>query len=237
MEVLVQTNNLTKWYGKHKVVNSVNLSVKKGEIYGLIGRNGAGKTTVLRLISGLAKPTGGNVCLFEKNGHDTIYAQNRVGVLIENPGVYPNMNAKENIKLKCLAKGISSKNYITELLENVGLSAAGKKKVKHFSVGMKQRLGIALALVGSPELVLLDEPINGLDPQGMAEIREMISRLNRERGITFIISSHILGELSKIATSYGIIEKGELKKQILKTELTEDLEEYFFSLTGGVSHD
>ena len=136
---------------------------------------------------------------------------NRVGVLIENPGVYPNMNAKENIKLKCLAKGISSKNYITELLENVGLSAAGKKKVKHFSVGMKQRLGIALALVGSQELVFLDEPINGLDPQGMAEIREMISRLNRERGITFIISSHILGELSKIATNYGIIEKGELK--------------------------
>lgn len=237
MEVLVQTNNLTKRYGKHKVVNSVNLSVKKGEIYGLIGRNGAGKTTVLRLISGLAKPTGGNVCLFEKNGHDTIYAQNCVGVLIENPGVYPNMNAKENIKLKCLAKGISSKSYITELLESVGLSTADKKKVKHFSVGMKQRLGIALALVGSPELVLLDEPINGLDPQGMAEIREMISRLNRERGITFIISSHILGELSKIATSYGIIEKGELKKQILKTELTEDLEEYFFSLTGGVSHD
>lgn len=148
----------------------MNLSVKKGEIYGLIGRNGAGKTTVLRLISGLAK-------------------------------------------------GISSKSYITELLESVGLSATDRKKVKHFSAGMKQRLGIALALVGNPELVLLDEPINGLDPQGMAEIREMITKLNRERGITFIISSHILGELSKIATSYGIIEKGELKNRFWKQNL------------------
>lgn len=237
MEVLVQTNNLTKRYGQHRAVNNVNLSVKKGEIYGLIGRNGAGKTTVLRLISGLARPTEGDVCLFGQNSHDTIYAQNRVGVLIENPGIYPNMSARENVKLKCLAKGISSKGYIAELLECVGLPTADKKKVKHFSVGMKQRLGIALALVGNPELVLLDEPINGLDPQGMVEIREIITRLNEDRGITFIVSSHILGELSKIATCYGIIDKGEMKKQILKTELTEDLEEYFFSLTGGVSHD
>ncbi len=237
MNALVQTNNLTKQYGKHKVVNSVNLSVKKGEIYGLIGRNGAGKTTVLRLISGLAKPTEGDICLFGQNRHNTVYVQNRVGILIENSGIYPNMSAKDNIRLKCLAMGISSKSYIAELLEGVGLSAASKKKVKHFSVGMKQRLGIALALVGNPELVILDEPVNGLDPQGMAEIREIIVRLNAEQNITFIISSHILGELSKIATSYGIIEKGELKKQVLKTELTEDLEEYFFSLTGGVSYD
>lgn len=237
MEVFVQTNNLTKRYGQYKAVNNVNLSVRKGEIYGLIGRNGAGKTTVLRLISGLASPTEGNVCLFGQNSRNTVYAQNRVGILIETPGVYPNMSARENVKLKCLAKGISSKSYIAELLESVGLRATDKKKVKHFSVGMKQRLGIALALAGDPELVLLDEPINGLDPQGIAEIREIITKLNKDRGITFIISSHILGELSKIATCYGIIEKGELKKQILKTELTEDLEEYFFNLTGGVSHD
>lgn len=168
MEVLVQTNNLTKWYGKHKVINNVNLSVKKGEIYGLIGRNGAGKTTILRLISGLSYPTEGNIYLFEKNNHDMIYMQNRVGILIESLGIYPNMSAQENLKLKCLAKGISSKRYITELLESVGLSTVDNKKVKHFSVGMKQRLGIALALIGDPELVLLDEPINGLDPQGMA---------------------------------------------------------------------
>lgn len=236
MEVLVQTNNLTKQYGQHKVVNNVNLSVKQGDIYGLIGRNGAGKTTVLRLISGLATPTKGEISLFGQNSHDTIYMRKRMGLLIESPGIYPNMSATDNIKLKCLAMGISSKSYLAELLEDVGLSGVGRKKVKHFSVGMKQRLGIALALVGNPELVILDEPVNGLDPQGMAEIREIIIRMNKGKNITFIISSHILGELSKIATSYGIIEKGELKKQILKEELTEDLEEYFFGLTGGVHH-
>lgn len=237
MEIIVQTHNLTKQYGQHRAVSNVNLSVNRGEIYGLIGRNGAGKTTLLRLLCELAKPTEGDISLFGQKSHDTIYTQNRVGILIESPGVYPNMSAKDNVKLKCLAMGISNKGYIAGLLEDVGLSANDKKKVKHFSVGMKQRLGIALALVGNPELVLLDEPINGLDPQGMAEIREMIIKLNKGKGITFIISSHILGELSKIATSYGIIDKGELKKQILKTELTEDLEEYYLSLTGGVSHD
>lgn len=236
MEVLVQTNNLTKQYGQHKAVNNVNLSVRKGEIYGLIGRNGAGKTTVLRLISGLSKPTKGSISLFGQNSRDLIYMQKHIGLLIEAPGIYPDMNARDNVKLKCLAMGISSNSYIAELLKNVGLSSSDKKKVKHFSVGMKQRLGLALALAGNPELVILDEPVNGLDPQGMAEIREIIVRLNTEKNITFIISSHILGELSKIATCYGIIENGELKKQILKTELTEDLEEYFLDLTGGVAH-
>ncbi len=232
MEALVQTHNLTKCYGRHKAVNNVNLSVRKGEIYGLIGRNGAGKTTILRLISGLAKPTEGSLSLFGQNSRDSIYMQKKIGILIESPGVYPDMSARDNVKLKCLAIGISSSSYIEELLNNVGLAAVDKKKVKCFSVGMKQRLGIALALVGSPELVILDEPVNGLDPQGIAEIREIIVRLNEEKNTTFIISSHILGELSKIATCYGIIENGELKRQILKTELTEDLEEYFLSLTG-----
>lgn len=232
MEALVQTHNLTKCYGRHKAVHNVNLSVRKGEIYGLIGRNGAGKTTILRLISGLAKPTEGSISLFGQNSRDSIYMQKKIGILIESPGVYPDMSARDNVKLKCLAIGISSSSYIEELLNNVGLAAVDKKKVKCFSVGMKQRLGIALALVGSPELVILDEPVNGLDPQGIAEIREIIVRLNEEKNTTFIISSHILGELSKIATCYGIIENGELKRQILKTELTEDLEEYFLSLTG-----
>lgn len=236
METLVQTNNLTKQYGQHKAVNNVNLSVRKGEIYGLIGRNGAGKTTILRLISGLAKPTNGSISLFGQNSRDSIYMQKHIGLLIETPGIYPDMSARDNVKLKCMAIGISNNSYIAELLKNVGLSAVDKKKVKCFSVGMKQRLGIALALVGNPELVILDEPTNGLDPQGIAEIREIIVQLNTEKNITFIISSHILGELSKIATCYGIIEKGELKRQFLKTELTEDLEEYFLSLTGGSAH-
>ena len=236
METLVQTNNLTKQYGQHKAVNNVNLSVRKGEIYGLIGRNGAGKTTILRLISGLAKPTNGSISLFGQNSRDSIYMQKHIGLLIETPGIYLDMSARDNVKLKCMAIGISNNSYIAELLKNVGLSAGDKKKVKCFSVGMKQRLGIALALVGNPELVILDEPTNGLDPQGIAEIREIIVQLNTEKNITFIISSHILGELSKIATCYGIIEKGELKRQFLKTELTEDLEEYFLSLTGGAAH-
>ena len=236
MATLVQTHNLTKQYGQHKAVNNVNLSVRKGEIYGLIGRNGAGKTTILRLISGLAKPTKGSISLFGQNSRDSIYMQRHIGLLIETSGIYPDMSARENVKLKCMAMGISNNSYIAELLKNVGLSAVDKKKVKFFSVGMKQRLGIALALVGNPELVILDEPVNGLDPQGIAEIREIIIRLNTENNITFIISSHILGELSKIATCYGIIEKGELKRQFLKTELTEDLEEYFLSLTGGAAH-
>ncbi|WP_418437275.1 ABC transporter ATP-binding protein [Blautia sp.] len=236
METLVQTNNLTKQYGQHKAVNNVNLSVRKGEIYGLIGRNGAGKTTILRLISGLAKPTNGSISLFGQNSRDSIYMQKHIGLLIETPGIYLDMSARDNVKLKCMAIGISNNSYIAELLKNVGLSAVDKKKVKCFSVGMKQRLGIALALVGNPELVILDEPTNGLDPQGIAEIREIIVQLNTEKNITFIISSHILGELSKIATCYGIIEKGELKRQFLKTELTEDLEEYFLSLTGGAAH-
>lgn len=237
MGVLVQTNNLTKQYGQHMVVNRVNLSIQQGDIYGLIRRNGAGKTTILRLISGLASPTGGDISLFGQSSHDTIYMRKRMGLLIESPGIYPNMNAADNIRLKCLAMGISSKSYIVELLEEMGLADVGRKKVRHFSLGMKQRLGIALALAGNPELVILDEPVNGLDPQGMAEIREIIIRLNKEKGITFIISSHILGELSKIATTYGIMDKGELKKQISQTELTEDLEEYFFGLTGGVSNE
>lgn len=236
MDIVVQTNNLTKQYGKHKVVNSVDISVIQGAVYGLIGRNGAGKTTILKLISGLARQTEGDIYLWGGNSQDAVYLRRQLGVLIETPGIYPNMSAADNIKLKCLAAGISDKKHITELLDDVGLSDAGKKKVKLFSVGMKQRLGIALALVGSPKLVILDEPVNGLDPQGMAEIRKMIVRLNREKGITFIVSSHILGELSKIATHYGIVDNGELKKQIMSTELTEELEEYFLSITGGESH-
>lgn len=174
--------------------------------------------------------------MFGQNSRDSIYMQKHIGLLIETPGIYLDMSARDNVKLKCMAIGISNNSYIAELLKNVGLSAVDKKKVKCFSVGMKQRLGIALALVGNPELVILDEPTNGLDPQGIAEIREIIVQLNTEKNITFIISSHILGELSKIATCYGIIEKGELKRQFLKTELTEDLEEYFLSLTGGAAH-
>lgn len=219
MKYLLQTNSLTKQYGRQKAVNAVNIHIRQGDIYGLIGRNGAGKTTLLKMLSGLAAPTEGDFTLYGKRGKEAYRCLSRVGTLIERPGIYPNMSAAENLRVKCLAMGIRKKGEIEEILDIVGLGDTGKKKVKNFSLGMKQRLGIALALVGNPDLVILDEPINGLDPQGIAEIRETLSRLNSERNITFIISSHILEELSKIATHYGIIHDGVLLQELTREEL------------------
>ena len=219
MEYLLTTNGLTKQYGRHKAVNAVNLHIRQGDIYGLIGRNGAGKTTILKMLSGLAAPTEGEFSLFGKTGRDSYEYMSRVGTLIEEPGIYPNMSAAENLRLKCLAVGVRKKGTVDELLRTVGLADVGKKKVKKFSLGMKQRLGIALALAGNPDLVILDEPINGLDPQGIAEIRETLLRLNKEKNITFIISSHILEELSKIASNYGMIHDGVLLQEMTREEL------------------
>lgn len=219
MEYLLTTNSLTKQYGTHKAVNAVNIHIRQGDIYGLIGRNGAGKTTLLKMISGLAAPTEGDFSLFGKTGRNVREYMSRIGTLIEAPGVYPNMSAAENLRLKCIAMGVRKKGTVARLLETAGLEKAAKKKVKNFSLGMKQRLGIALALVGDPDLVILDEPINGLDPQGIAEIRETLLKLNKEKNITFIISSHILEELSKIATNYGIIHDGTLLQEMTREEL------------------
>lgn len=225
MEYLLTTNSLTKKFGKHKAVNSVNIHIRQGDIYGLIGRNGAGKTTILKMISGLSAPTEGEFSLFGKSGQSAYQHMSRIGTLIEAPGIYPNMSAYENIKLKCIAMGVRKQGVIEELLNTVGLGNVGKKKVKNFSLGMKQRLGIALALVGDPDIVILDEPINGLDPQGIAEVRETLSKLNKEKNITFIISSHILEELSKIATNYGIIHDGVLIKEMTREELLAECSE------------
>lgn len=219
MEYILSTSGLTKQYGKNKAVNNVNIHIKQGDIYGLIGRNGAGKTTILKMISGLAAPTDGEFSLFGKSGKNATRVMNRVGTLIESPGIYRNLSAAQNLEIKCIAMGVRKKGVVEELLKTVGLENVGKKKVGKFSLGMKQRLGIALALVGDTDLVVLDEPINGLDPQGIAEVRETIERLNKEKGITFIISSHILEELSKIATNYGIIHNGELLQELAKEEL------------------
>lgn len=226
MEYLLTTENLSKQYGRQKAVNRVNLHVRKGEIYGLIGRNGAGKTTLLRMISGLAAVSAGEISLFGKTGREAGEMRERIGALIESPGVYANMSAYENLKIKCIAMGVHGKSEIEKVLKIVGLEDTGKKRVKNFSLGMKQRLGIALALIGNPDLVILDEPINGLDPQGIAEMREVLEVLNREHGITFIISSHILEELSKIATKYGIIHKGVLLQELTREELLEKCGEY-----------
>ena len=219
MEYLLSTNGLTKRYGRKNAVDHVNLHIRQGAIYGLIGRNGAGKTTILRMIAGLASPTEGEISLFGETGKKSLYMTSRIGTLIGSPGLYPNMSAAENLKLKCLALGVRKKGYIEELLDAVGLNGVGRKQVRNFSLGMKQRLGIALALVGEPDLLVLDEPINGLDPQGIAEVRETLSRLNQERNITLIISSHILEELSKIATDYGIIHNGVLLQELTQEEL------------------
>lgn len=226
MEYLLTTEKLSKQYGRQKAVDCVSLHVRKGEIYGLIGRNGAGKTTLLRMLSGLAAVSEGEISLFGKSAKEAGVLRERIGALIENPGVYANMSAYENLKIKCIAMGVRGKGEIEKVLRIVGLEDTGKKHVKNFSLGMKQRLGIALALIGSPDLVILDEPINGLDPQGIAEMREVLELLNREHGITFIISSHILEELSKIATKYGIIHKGALLQELTREELLERCGEY-----------
>ncbi len=225
MEYILSTNSITKRYGKQKAVDNVSLHIRQGEIYGLIGRNGAGKTTLLKIISGLASPTEGDFSLFVCEGADRSRVMHRIGTLIENPGLYPNLSAAENLKLKCIAMGVRDKEQINRLLDMVGLSGTGKKNVGKFSLGMKQRLGIALALVGEPDLVVLDEPINGLDPQGIAEVRDIIERLNKEQGITFIISSHILEELAKISTSYGMIHNGALIKELTREELLKECSE------------
>lgn len=218
-EYLLSTNGLTKQFGKHKAVNHVNLHVKKGAIYGFIGRNGAGKTTFLKMISGLSKPTYGEIEMFGYKNEELKNVRSRISCLIEAPGLYGNMSAYENLAVKCRLFGMNDRKYVESILDTVGLSETGKKKVKHFSFGMKQRLGIGLALVGEPDLLVLDEPINGLDPQGIAEIRDMILKLREEQNMTIIISSHILEELSKIATHYGIIHGGNLIQELTREEL------------------
>lgn len=221
MEYILQTNGLTKTYGSKTAADHINMNVRKGEIYGLIGRNGAGKTTILRMISGLSMPSEGDYSLFGK-GHNALKSERqKVGALIEHPGIYPKLSAYDNLKLKCTAMGIKDKQQPQKLLELVGLSANSKQKAGAFSLGMRQRLGIALALVGYPELLILDEPINGLDPQGIAEMRTLLARLRDEMGITIIVSSHILDELAKIADAYGIIHNGKMVMQLTNDELLE----------------
>jgi ABC-2 type transport system ATP-binding protein len=219
MEYIIETENLTKKYGKKKVLDSVSIHVSQGDIYGLVGRNGAGKTTLMKIISGLSKQTEGTYSIFGKKSGELGDITSRRGLLIESPGIYGEYDALTNLAIKCRLIGITDKEEPKRLLKMIGLESAGKKKAKHFSLGMKQRLGIGIALAGNPDIVILDEPINGLDPQGIIEVRDMIHRLNKENGTTFIISSHILDELSKIATKYGIINNGNLIEESLAADL------------------
>lgn len=222
METILKVTKLTKKYGSQKAVNNVDVEVKRGEIYGLIGRNGAGKTTLLKMISGLAIPSEGEIELFGETSSEGLNkARRRSGCIIETPGFFPYLSATKNLEYYRIQRGIIEKDEVARVIKFVGLEQAKNKKFKGFSLGMKQRLGLALAIMSSPDLLILDEPINGLDPEGIVEIRDLILKLNKERNTTIIISSHILAELSHIATTYGFINNGEFVEQISSKELKE----------------
>ena len=223
MEYVLQTEGLSKSYRHFKALDNLSMHVPKGSIYGFVGKNGAGKTTLIRLICGLQEPDKGNYVIYgyRNDSEDIKAGRRRMGAIVETPSIYPGMTARENLIQQYLILGKPSFDGIDELLTLVGLADTGKKKAGNFSLGMRQRLGIAVALAGDPDFLVLDEPVNGLDPQGIVEIRELILKLNREREITVLISSHILDELSRLATWYGFIDKGRILKEISAEELEE----------------
>jgi ABC-2 type transport system ATP-binding protein len=261
MDTILETTGLSKTYGHTHALNGVNMSVPAGSIYGLVGKNGSGKTTLMRLVAGLAFPSGGSFTLYgAADGMPLREARKNIGAVIETPAVYPTMNAYDNLALQCRIKGICDTACIASLLETVGLADTGKKKAHTFSLGMRQRLALALVLVGDPDFLLLDEPANGLDPEGIIEMRKLLLRLNRERGKTILVSSHILSELSRLATHYGFINNGALIKEINAADIQADddagsgttaqpqsgveppvhgssLEEYYMRLIGGKEND
>ncbi|CCX38881.1 putative uncharacterized protein [Clostridium sp. CAG:1013] len=221
MEYVLETTGLCKYYRSFKALDNLTMHVPKGAIYGLVGKNGAGKTTLIRVVCGLQDPTAGDYTLYGKRWGERglSQARRRMGAVVETPSLYPDMTAVDNLKMQCRVLGLPDDKEIPELLRLVGLENTGKKKAKNFSLGMKQRLGIAVALCGDPDFLVLDEPVNGLDPQGIVEIRELILKLNRERQITVLISSHILDELSKLATHYGFIDGGHMIREVSAQEL------------------
>ena len=218
MEIVLKTTDIVKKYGSKTVLNKINMTINKGDIYGFIGKNGAGKTTFMRVVLSLTNCNSGEVKFY--GDKDVTDVGLKIGSLIETPGLYKNVSAYENLKRFSILYG-ADESKINEILKIVNLDNTGKKKVKNFSLGMKQRLGIAIALLGEPNFLLLDEPINGLDPEGIKEIRDIIIKLNKEKNITFLISSHLLDELSKVVTRYGIIDNGVLIEEIDAKELKE----------------
>lgn len=226
-EGILIVENLTKEYKNIKALDNVNISLERGKIYGIIGENGAGKTTLIRMIAGLGEPTYGEIILFgHKEKGELKNQRKRIGYLIETPSLYLDMTAKDNMKLHRTIKGIPDMEMDEEILKLVGLESVYNKKAKDFSLGMKQRLGIAIALIGNPELLILDEPINGIDPSGIVEIRQLLRKLCEEKNITILISSHILNELYQLATNYIFIHKGRIKENITLKEIDEKCKKY-----------
>ena len=244
MSVILRTNQLTKRYAHRTVVDHLSMTIHEGDIYGFIGKNGAGKTTLIRMITGLAAPDDGTILMF--GSPDLPEGRKFTGTVIESPALYPGMTAKENLLAQYKLQGIRNESQADSILTLVGLDDAGTKKAKDFSLGMRQRLAIGIALIGNPKFLILDEPTNGLDPEGIKEIRDLILRLNHDRKITVLISSHILGELSKFATRYGIIHQGKLIDEFTEEQLIQscsapdgtpvmDLEDYFLKkIQGGI---
>lgn len=221
MDYILEVNGLCKQYRHFKALNDFSMHIPKGAIYGFVGKNGAGKTTLIRLICGLLPPTSGNYTLYgtESTKKSIVKARRRIGAIVETPSIYMDMTAQDNLKEQYRILGVPSFDSIPELLKLVGLEGTGRKKAKNFSLGMRQRLGIAIALAGNPDFLILDEPVNGLDPQGIIEIRELILKLNQEHQMTVLISSHILDELSRLATHYGFIDCGRMVREISAKQL------------------
>lgn len=236
MEYVLTAEKLTKEYKGFRALDELSLHVPKGAIYGLVGKNGAGKTTLIRILCGLQEPTAGGYTLRGADSRDRKavgQARRGLGAVVESPAIYQELTGTENLRIQYKVLGRRDFDSISALLELVGLENTGKKKVKNFSLGMRQRLGIAMALAGEPELLVLDEPVNGLDPQGIVEIRKLVLKLNWDRGVTVLISSHILDELSRLATHYGFIDRGRMMEETAAADVDESLEKHYMKLVGG----
>lgn len=230
-EIIAKAVDVEVLYGNHAALDKINMQVKKGDIYALVGKNGAGKTTLLRLFTGQNAPDYGHIEMFEETGRQALNkARHRTGAIIETPAFYPFFSAVQNLEYYRIQRNIKDKSIIERILKDTGLYEARNKKFKNYSLGMKQRLGIALALMHEPEFLILDEPINGLDPAGIVEMRKLMLKLNREKGLTIIISSHILSELANMATCYGFIDHGVILKELTASEL-EDIEKSYIKLS------
>lgn len=227
LETVIETKNLSKNYGRFTALDKVDVTVHRGDIYGLIGDNGAGKTTLLKLLTGQVFPSGGELCMLGAHQPKELEGvRRRTGALIEDAGFYPQLTVEQNIEYYRLQKGVPGREQVGQVLALVGLADKRKKRCRDLSMGMKQRLGLAIALIGEPELLILDEPINGLDPSGIIEMRQLLLKLNREKNITIVLSSHILSELEQLATVYGFLSQGKLLEQISAEQLMDKCADY-----------